>query len=40
MFRYEELELLICGSATLDFEALEKNTKYDNGFNKDHQTVR
>jgi len=40
MFRYEELELLICGSATLDFEALEKNTKYDNGFTKDHQTVK
>eukprot|EP01114_Cavostelium_apophysatum_P016184 TRINITY_DN4550_c2_g1_i1.p1 TRINITY_DN4550_c2_g1~~TRINITY_DN4550_c2_g1_i1.p1 ORF type:complete len:715 (-),score=172.56 TRINITY_DN4550_c2_g1_i1:46-2190(-) len=40
LFRSEELELLICGSPVLDFEALEKNALYDNGFTKDHKTIR
>jgi len=40
LFRYEELELLICGSPILDFEALEKNTLYDNGFSKDHPVIK
>ena len=36
----DELELLICGSPVLDFHELEKSTKYDNGFNKNHPVVR
>ena len=40
MFRAEELELLICGSPVLDFEALEKNTEYDNGYSKDHPAIK
>jgi len=40
LFRAEELELLICGSALLDFEALEKGTQYDNGFSKDHPVIK
>jgi len=35
----EELELLICGSPTLDFKELEKVTRYDGGYNKDSATV-
>jgi len=40
LFRVEELELLICGSPILEFEALEKNCLYDNGYNKDHPVIR
>ncbi len=40
LFRPEELELLICGSPVLDFEALEKNTLYDNGYTKDHPVIK
>uniref|UniRef100_A0A3Q3GA73 Ubiquitin-protein ligase E3A n=1 Tax=Kryptolebias marmoratus TaxID=37003 RepID=A0A3Q3GA73_KRYMA len=35
LFRPEEVELLICGSRKLDFEALEKTTDYDGGYTKD-----
>ncbi|KAK7880840.1 hypothetical protein WMY93_032520 [Mugilogobius chulae] len=35
LYRPEEVELLICGSRKLDFEALEKSTDYDGGYNKD-----
>ena len=31
LFRWEELELLICGSPVLDFEALERGAQYDDG---------
>jgi ubiquitin-protein ligase E3 A len=40
LFRAEELELLISGSPVLDFEALEKNTIYDNGYSKDHPVIK
>jgi len=40
LFRFEELELLICGNPVLDFEALEKSTIYDNGFSKDHPVIK
>jgi len=40
MFRAEELELLVCGSPTLDFEELEKVTQYDNGYHKEHRVIR
>lgn len=30
--RPEELEHLVCGSAELDFEDLEKGAQYDNGY--------
>ena len=34
LFRWEELELLICGSPVLDFEALERAAQYDDGFSR------
>lgn len=40
LYRPEELELLICGSRKLDFEALEKTTAYDGGYNKDSQMIK
>mmetsp|Transcript_36834 Transcript_36834/g.44561 ORF Transcript_36834/g.44561 Transcript_36834/m.44561 type:complete len:286 (-) Transcript_36834:941-1798(-) len=39
LFRPEELEQLICGSPVLDFEALERNTQYDDGYTKDSPTI-
>lgn len=39
LFRWEELELLICGSPVLDFEALERVTQYDDGYARDHPTI-
>uniref|UniRef100_A0AAZ3QPF1 Ubiquitin-protein ligase E3A n=1 Tax=Oncorhynchus tshawytscha TaxID=74940 RepID=A0AAZ3QPF1_ONCTS len=35
LFRPEEVELLICGSRNLDFQALEETTEYDGGYSKD-----
>ncbi|KAM6939079.1 ubiquitin-protein ligase E3A [Lycodopsis pacificus] len=40
LFRPEEVEMLICGSRKLDFEALEKTTEYDGGYSKDSQIIR
>ncbi|XP_054645601.1 ubiquitin-protein ligase E3A [Dunckerocampus dactyliophorus] len=40
LFRPEEVELLICGSRNLDFEALEKTTEYDGGYSKDSQVIK
>ncbi|XP_076004731.1 ubiquitin-protein ligase E3A isoform X2 [Genypterus blacodes] len=40
LFRPEEVELLICGSRKLDFEALEKTTDYDGGYSKDSQIIK
>eukprot|EP00941_MAST-03F_sp_MAST-3F-sp1_P002045 g2045.t1 len=40
LFRAEELELLICGNPELDFEALEKVARYDDGYTKDDQVIR
>lgn len=38
--RGEELELLICGNQTLDFDALEVSCKYEGGYNNDHKVIR
>lgn len=40
LYRPEEIELLICGSRKLDFDALEKTTDYDGGYNKDCQIIK
>uniref|UniRef100_A0A673CRI6 Ubiquitin-protein ligase E3A n=2 Tax=Sphaeramia orbicularis TaxID=375764 RepID=A0A673CRI6_9TELE len=40
LFRPEEVELLICGSRKLDFEALEKTTEYDGGYSRDSQIIK
>lgn len=40
LFRPEELHQLICGSEKLDFDALEKATRYADGFNKNSKAVR
>lgn len=40
LFRYEELELLVCGSPELDFDALERNTKYVAGYTKDSRIIK
>ncbi|XP_057696873.1 ubiquitin-protein ligase E3A [Corythoichthys intestinalis] len=40
LFRPEEVELLICGSRKLDFEALEKTVEYDGGYSKDTQIIK
>ncbi|CAO3657776.1 unnamed protein product [Umbelopsis ramanniana] len=40
IFRPEEVEQLICGSSDLDFDALEKATLYDGGWNKDTPIIR
>lgn len=40
MFEPHELELLICGNSVLDFEGLEQNTRYDDGYTKDSQTIK
>jgi len=39
LFRWEELELLICGSPDLDFEALERAAQYDDGYSRDHPSI-
>ncbi|KAG1687004.1 hypothetical protein DVH05_005744 [Phytophthora capsici] len=40
MFRWEELQLLICGSSNLDFEALEEATHYEDGFTENSEIIR
>uniref|UniRef100_A0A8C6TE17 Ubiquitin-protein ligase E3A n=1 Tax=Neogobius melanostomus TaxID=47308 RepID=A0A8C6TE17_9GOBI len=40
LYRPEEVELLICGSRILDFDALEKTTDYDGGYSKDSQIIK
>ena len=40
LFRYEELELLVCGLPHLDFHALEKGAQYDGGYSPEHPVVR
>jgi len=40
LFEPEELQLLICGDPVLDFYELEKATTYDNGYDKDSETVK
>ncbi|KAF4324329.1 hypothetical protein BBO99_00003235 [Phytophthora kernoviae] len=40
MFRWEELQLLVCGSSDLDFDALEEATHYEDGFTEDSNCIR
>jgi len=40
LFRYDELELVICGSIELDFRALEEATQYQDGFTETSDPVR
>jgi len=40
MFRVEELELLVVGVQTLDFDALEASAAYEGGYDKDSPAVR
>jgi hypothetical protein len=40
LLRPEELELLVVGTPELDFAALQENTEYDGGFNKNSPVVR
>mmetsp|Transcript_11402 Transcript_11402/g.7914 ORF Transcript_11402/g.7914 Transcript_11402/m.7914 type:complete len:92 (+) Transcript_11402:2257-2532(+) len=39
MFQPEELELLICGSKTLDFGDLEKSARYVDGYTEDSEII-
>jgi hypothetical protein len=40
LLRPEDLELLVVGSPELDFEALEKNTEYEGGYNSESAVIR
>eukprot|EP00803_Ostreobium_quekettii_P009976 evm.model.scf_2796.2 EVM.evm.TU.scf_2796.2 scf_2796:5567-19194(-) len=40
LFRYEELELLVCGLPHLDFTALQQGAKYEGGYHADHPVIR
>ncbi|XP_039709331.1 ubiquitin-protein ligase E3A isoform X2 [Pteropus medius] len=40
LFRPEEIELLVCGSRNLDFQALEETTEYDGGYSRDSVLIR
>jgi len=40
LFRYEELELLICGLPHFDFDALEQVTVYEGGYSKQSQVIK
>lgn len=40
MFIPEELELLICGSPSLDFAALEAVTSTEDGYTRDHPVIQ
>jgi len=40
LFRWEELELLICGNPELDFVALQDVTHYDDGYTEDSLCIK
>ncbi|KAJ0401628.1 hypothetical protein P43SY_006007 [Pythium insidiosum] len=40
MFRWEELQLLVCGSPELDFEALEEAARYEDGYTEESECIR
>jgi len=40
LFLPEELELLICGSPQLDFDALQSAAQYEGGFDAEHHSIR
>lgn len=40
LFKPEEIELLVCGSKVLDFNALEQATEYDGGFTAESTSIK
>eukprot|EP01103_Thecamoeba_quadrilineata_P015351 TRINITY_DN4826_c0_g1_i1.p1 TRINITY_DN4826_c0_g1~~TRINITY_DN4826_c0_g1_i1.p1 ORF type:complete len:739 (-),score=109.74 TRINITY_DN4826_c0_g1_i1:90-2132(-) len=40
LFTAKDLQLVICGSPILNFEELQKNTRYDNGYSPDHPVIK
>ena len=40
LFKPEELELLICGSKTLDFKELQNSCQYVDGYTEDHEIMK
>ena len=39
-FRYEELELLVCGLPHLDFAELQASTRYEGGYTAEHEVIK
>lgn len=39
LFRYDELELLVCGLPHLDFSGLKSAAQYEGGFSASHPTI-
>lgn len=40
LFRPEEVEQLVCGSAVFDFAELQNSTEYDGGFTAQSETIQ
>jgi len=40
LFRPEELELLVCGSRTLNFEDLQSSAQYVDGYNEESEVPK
>ena len=40
LFRFEELELLVCGLPHYNFADLQEAAKYDGGYHAEHPTIR
>ena len=40
LFRFEELELLVCGLPHYNFTDLQKAAKYDGGYHADHPRIK
>ena len=40
LFRFEELELLVCGLPHYNFAELEKAARYDGGYSAEHATIQ
>ena len=40
LFRYDELERLVCGLPHLDFEALKAAARYEAGYHATHPTIQ
>ncbi|CAI5461354.1 unnamed protein product [Closterium sp. Yama58-4] len=40
MFQPDELELLICGSPVFDFDELERNARYEDGYTKESPVIK
>ncbi|GJP52902.1 hypothetical protein CLOM_g12065 [Closterium sp. NIES-68] len=40
MFQADELELMVCGSPVFDFEELERNARYEDGYSKESPVIK